>query len=76
VRNGEILRRVKERRNILLTMKIRKDNWISLSWCRNCLLKHVIEGNIELRLELTGRRGRRRKQLLKDHKEIKEYWKM
>jgi len=26
--------------------------------------KHVIEGNIEGRIEVTGRRGRRRKQLL------------
>jgi hypothetical protein len=40
---------------------------------RECLLKHVIEGKIEER-EVTGRRGRRRKQLLNDHKEKKGYW--
>ena len=32
---------------------------------RNCLQKHVTEG----KMEGTGRRGRRRKQLLADHKE-------
>jgi hypothetical protein len=32
---------------------------------RNCLLKHVAEG----RIEVTGRRGRRRKQVLDDLKE-------
>jgi hypothetical protein len=31
---------------------------------RNCLLKYVIEGKIEGTIEVTGRRGRRRKQLL------------
>jgi hypothetical protein len=36
---------------------------------RNCLLKHVIEGKIEGRIEVTGKRGKRSKQLLDDHKE-------
>jgi len=40
---------------------------------RDCLLKHVIEGKIKGR-EVTGRRGRRRKQLLNDRKEKKGYW--
>jgi hypothetical protein len=35
---------------------------------RNCLLKHVIEGKIEGRIGVTGRRGRRHKQLLSDLK--------
>jgi hypothetical protein len=43
---------------------------------RNCLLKYVIEGKTEGRIEVTGRRGRRRKQLLDDLKEKREYWKM
>jgi len=34
----------------------------------NCLLKHVIEGNIVERLEVTGRQGRQEK-LLDDLKE-------
>ena len=36
---------------------------------RNCLIKHVIEGKIEARKEVTGRRGRKFKQLLNDLKE-------
>ena len=31
---------------------------------RNCLLKHAIEGKIEGRIDVTGRRERRRKHLL------------
>jgi hypothetical protein len=42
---------------------------------RNCLLKHVIEGNLEGRIETRGRRGRRRKQLMDDHKEKRRYCK-
>jgi hypothetical protein len=40
-----------------------------------CLLKHVIEGKTEGRIEVTGRRGRRRKQLPNDLKETRGYWK-
>jgi hypothetical protein len=36
---------------------------------RNVLIKHVIEGKIEGRKEMAGRRGRRFKQLLNDLKE-------
>jgi len=43
--------------------------------CRNCLLKHVIEGKIERRRVVTGRRLRGSKQLLDDFKEKKGYWK-
>jgi hypothetical protein len=43
---------------------------------RNCLLKHVIEGKLEGRIEMTGRRGRRHKQLLDDLKEKKRYCKL
>jgi len=34
-----------------------------------CLLKHLIEGKIKRRIEVTGRRGRTRKQLLDALKE-------
>jgi replicative superfamily II helicase len=47
VRNEEVLQRVKEERNILRTIKRRKANWIGHMLCRNCLLKHVIEGKRE-----------------------------
>jgi hypothetical protein len=68
VRNEEVFRRVKEDRNIINTIKMRKANWIGHILCRNFLLKHVIEGKIEGRIEMTGRRGRRRNQLLDDLK--------
>jgi hypothetical protein len=76
VRNEEVLHRVKKERNILHKIKIRKVNWIGHILRRNCLLKHVIEGKIEGRVEMTGRRGRRRKQLLDDLKEKRSYWKL
>jgi hypothetical protein len=60
---------VKEERNIVHTIKRRKANWIGHILRRNRLLKHVIEGKLEGRIEMTGRRGRRRKQLLDDLKE-------
>jgi hypothetical protein len=34
----------------------------------------VIEGKLEERIEMTGRRGRRRKQLLDDLKEKRRCW--
>jgi hypothetical protein len=76
VRNEEILLRVTEERNILHTIKRRKANWISHILRRNCLVKHVIEGKLEGRIEMTGRRGRRRKHLLDDLKEKRRYWKL
>jgi hypothetical protein len=36
----------------------------------------VIEGKVEGRIEMMGRRGRRRKQLLDDLKEKRIYWKL
>jgi hypothetical protein len=48
--------------------------WIGHILRRNCLLKHVFEGKLEGRIEMTGRRGRRRKQLLDDLKEKRRYW--
>jgi hypothetical protein len=63
-----------EERSILETIKRRTANWIGHALRRNCLLKHVIEGKLEGRLEMTGRRGRRRKKLLDDLKERRRYW--
>jgi hypothetical protein len=76
VRNEEVLHRVKEERNIVHTIKRRKANWIGHILRRNRLLKHVIEGKLEGRIEVTGRRGRRRKQLLDDLKELRSYWQL
>jgi hypothetical protein len=44
--------------------------------CRNCFLKQVVEGKIVERINLKGRRGRRRKQLLDDLKGTRGYWKL
>ena len=64
VRSGEIWHVVKEDRNNLRAIKWRKADWIGHILHRNCLLKHVIEGNKEERID--GGRGRRRRQLLGD----------
>jgi hypothetical protein len=69
VRNEEVLRTVNEEKNILRTINRMKVNWIGHMDRRNYLLKHVIEGKIERRTEVMGRRGRRRKQLLHAIKE-------
>ncbi|PNF14958.1 hypothetical protein B7P43_G01526, partial [Cryptotermes secundus] len=66
VRNEEVLIRVIEQRNILHEIRNRKANWIGHVLRRNCLLKEVIEGKIEGRIEVTRRRGRRRKKMLDD----------
>jgi len=42
----------------------------------NCPIKHIIHENIEGRKEATRRRGRRRKQLLYDLKEMIGYWEL
>jgi hypothetical protein len=76
VRNEEVLHRVKEERNIVHTIKRRKANGIGHILRGNCLLKHVIEGTLEGRIEVTGRRGRRRKQLMNDLKEKRRHCKL
>ena len=52
----EVLQRVEEERNILKTIKRRKVNLIGDMLCWNGLLKHVIEGKVEGRIEVIGRR--------------------
>jgi hypothetical protein len=74
--NEEVLQRVKEKMNILHTVKIRKANWIGDILRGNCLLKHVVEGTVEGGMEVMGRRGRRRKQLLEDLKVKSGYRKL
>jgi hypothetical protein len=62
VRNEEVLLRVNEQRK-------RKANWIGHILRRNCFLKQVIEGKTKGKIEVTRRRGRRRKNLLDDLKD-------
>jgi hypothetical protein len=64
VRNEEVLHRVKEERNILHTIKRRKANWIGHILPRNCPLKHVIEGKLKGRIEMTEDEG----------EDVSSYW--
>jgi hypothetical protein len=75
VRNEEVLLRVKEQKNILHEHEIskRKTIWIGHILRRNCLLQQVIEGKIKGGIELTGRRGRKRRKLLDDFMERRRY---
>jgi hypothetical protein len=61
--------RVKEQRNILHEISKRKANWIGDILRRNSLLRQVTEGTIKGGIEVTERRGRRRRKLLDDLKE-------
>jgi len=68
------LLRVKEQRNILHEIRKRKANWIGHILGRNCLLQRVIEGKIKGGgIEVTGRRGRKRRKLLDDLKVGRRY---
>ena len=73
VRNEEVLLRVKEQRNILHEIRKWKANWIGHILRRNCLLQRVIEGKIKGGIEVTGRRGGRRRKLLDELKERRGY---
>ena len=68
VRNEEVLLRVNEQSNILHEIRKRKANWTSHILRRNWLVKQIIEGKIKGQIEVTRRRGRRRKKLLDDLK--------
>jgi hypothetical protein len=61
VRNVEVLLRVKEQSIILHEISKRKANWIGHILSRNCILRQVIEGKIKGGIEVTGRRGKRRR---------------
>jgi len=67
VRN-ECLLRGKGEGNITHTIKERESKWIGHALRRNCLPKYLIEEDIEGRLVVTVKRGRRRKQLLDNPK--------
>jgi hypothetical protein len=73
VRNEEVLLGVNEQRNILHEISKRNVNWIGHILRRNCLLQHVIEEKIKGGIEVTGRRGIRRRKLLDDLKDRRGY---
>jgi hypothetical protein len=58
--------------SLLCTSK-RKANWNGYILRRNWLIRQVIEGKIKGGIEVTGRRGRRRRKLLDHRKERRGY---
>ena len=64
---------VNKQGNILHEISKRKANWIGHILRRNCLLKQVIEGKIIGGIEVTGRRGRRRRKIVDDLKDRRGY---
>ena len=64
-----MFQRVEGERNAIQTIKRIKANGIGHILHKNCLLKYVIEGKIQGKLEMTGRRGRRRNPSLDDLRE-------
>jgi hypothetical protein len=74
VRNEDELLRVKEQRNILHEIRKRKVNEIDCILRRNCLLQRVIKGKIQGGINVTRRRGRRRRKRLDDLKERRRYF--
>jgi hypothetical protein len=68
-----VLLRVNEQRNTLHEIRKRKANWIGHILRRNCLLKQVKKKKIKREMEVTKRRGRRRKKLLDDLKDRRGY---
>jgi hypothetical protein len=72
VRNEKVLYGVSEDVNIIHKIKGRNAESIGHNLLSSRLLKHVIEGRIEVK----GRRGRRHKQLLHDLKERIRYCKL
>jgi hypothetical protein len=57
--DNEVMHWVKEERNIPQTIQRRKATCIGHILSRKCLLKHLIEGKLEGRIAVKGRRVRR-----------------
>jgi hypothetical protein len=72
-RNEEVLLRGKKQRHILHDLLKRKAKWIGHISRRNCLLQRVIKRKIKGRIEVKGKRGRRRRKLLDDLKKRRGY---
>ena len=76
VRNEEVLLKVQKQGNILNEIIKGKANWIGYILRRNCLLQPVIEGKVKEGIELSERRGRRRRKLRDDIKERTGYFQL
>jgi len=68
----DVLHRVKAK-NVYIACNA---DWIGHVLRRNCVLRHVNEWKIEGQITVTGRLGKRRKQLLDDLNITTEYWKL
>jgi len=55
VRKKKVLHGLREDRNMLHTITRRKGNGIGHNPCRNCLLKHIIEGKIRKWIKMIRR---------------------
>jgi hypothetical protein len=64
VRSAEVLQIDGKERNVVQATQRRKANWNCHIFHTNCLLKHVIGGKIDGRIEVARRRGRRSKVLI------------
>jgi hypothetical protein len=73
VKDEDGLLRVKEQRNSLHEIRKWKKNWFGHILSRNCFLQRVTKGKIQVGLQVIGRQGRRRRKLLDDLKERREY---
>jgi hypothetical protein len=72
VRIEEVLHRFEAERNIINKIKRKKALLIGCFLRRNCRLKDISEGKIDGGIQVTGRKGIRRKQLLDDLKKMRE----
>lgn len=68
-KNEEVLKKGQGEEEYSQNRERGKDSLICHMLNRNCFLKQVTEGKIERKTEVTGRRGRRGKQILDGLKE-------
>jgi hypothetical protein len=73
VKNEEVLLKVKEEINNVHEISKWKANWFGHILRRKYLLRPFIEAKIKGRIEVIGRRGRRRRKLLDDLKGNRGY---
>jgi len=63
---------IESRMKGIIYIQLKKANWTGHILCRNCLLKHVIEGMTDIRIDIMGRRRRRRSKQLQE--DLQERW--
>ena len=76
MRNEEVLRNSQEGKEYFTQIKRRKADWNVRILRGKVLKKHIIKGKKEEKIEVTERRGRRRKTVLDDLKEKRRFLKL